>query len=336
MTRRSFLSWAAAVPLAAQGRSGLGFSPDCFVIVRQPRDPVAYLEYAHARGAGGVQASFTNPEQMQPEYLRKARERKEQLGMFLEIATRLPESDPAPFEATVKAAKECGASCIRTVCLGGRRYETFSTLEEWKKFVENSKARLAKAVPIAEKHKFPIGLENHKDFTCEEFVPLLKSYSSEYLGACFDFGNNLSLLDDAMELAEKLAPFMIATHIKDMAVEEFEDGFLMSEVALGTGALPLKKMVDVIRAARPKVNWSLDMLTRDPLVIPCLTEKYWATFESRNGVYLARTMRMVRANKRAQPLPRVTRMDRAAALEFEQQNAIKSVEYARDHLNIRL
>ena len=86
----------------------------------------------------------------------------------------------------------------------------------------------------------PVGVENHKDWTVEEMVPLLKSYSSDYLGACIDFGNNMSLLDDPMDVVEGLAPFVINTHIKDMAVEEYADGFLLSEVPLGEGILDLK------------------------------------------------------------------------------------------------
>ena len=48
---------------------------------------------------------------------------------------------------------------------------------------------------------------------------------------------------------------------------------------------PLKKMMDTILAARPDVKFSLDMLTRNPLLIPCVTDKYWATFPERNGLY---------------------------------------------------
>lgn len=40
----------------------------------------------------------------------------------------------------------------------------------------------------------------------------------------------------------------------------------------------------------------LEMITRDPREIPCLTEKYWATCDDLNGVHLARTLSQVRAN----------------------------------------
>jgi hypothetical protein len=234
------------------------------------------------------------------------------------------------------AAKQIGAWCLRSVCLSGRRYETFNTLEEWKTFVAESHARLARAIKIVEKVRIPMGLENHKDWAAEEMVPLLKQYSSEYLGTCIDWGNNMSLCDDPVELIEALAPWSLNSHIKDMAVEEYADGFYLSEVALGQGILPLKRLTASLLKSQPRTKFSLDMLTRNPLVIPCLTEKYWATFPQRNGVYLARMLRLVRANKPAKPLVRLDGMDQEARVRLEQDNVRQSVDYARDQLGLKI
>ncbi len=336
MTRREFgMSAAAAAVLQPPPiRSGLGFSPDCFVIARPPRTPLEYMEKAYSVGAGGAQAYF-DAKSMEPANLKKLRSRVEELGMFLEITTRLPEEDTTAFENGIKAAKEAGAKCLRAVCLGGRRYETFSDLESWKKFVVDSKAKIARAVPLLEKHKFALGVENHKDWIMEEMVPLLKSYSSEYLGSCIDFGNNVSLLEQTMDVAEALAPFVITTSIKDVAVEEYEEGFLLSEVPLGEGIVDVKKAVGILRQARPKVNITLDMLTRDPLKVPCLTDKYWATFPQRNGRHLAKMLSVVRQNKPAKPLLRVSQLDRETQLKVELENLRKCVVYARDELGLK-
>jgi sugar phosphate isomerase/epimerase len=310
----------------------MGFSPDCFVLARPSRSILDYIQYAYDHGAGGAQGYLTS---LDAGYIRSVRELAEKLGMYLEITMPLPKEDEREFELTVKAAKEAGARCIRSVCLNGRRYETFSSLADWNQFVAESKARLARAVRVLDRHRVRMGLENHKDWTVEQMVPLLREYDSEYLGACIDWGNNISLLDDAMELVERLAPFAVSSHIKDMAVEEYPDGFHLAEVPLGQGILPLRKMMDTIVAARPEVKFSLDMLTRNPLLIPCLTEKYWATFAERNGVYLARTLRMVRANKPRKPLVWVDRMTADSRLQLEQENIRQCVEYARDRLGLR-
>ncbi len=342
MTRRNFLATSALGTAAlAQSpqtspapppRTSMGLTPDAFAILRPPRTALEFLDQAHSIGAGGVQATLAS---LDPDYLKRVRRRTEELGMYFELLVPLPGEDTTQFEATVRAGKEAGALCIRSVCLVGRRYETFATLDQWKSFVADSKARLARAVPIVEQHRLPLGLENHKDWTAEEMPALLKSYSSEYLGANIDFGNNLSLLDDPMELIEALTPFVINTHIKDMSVEEYADGFLMSEVPLGQGFLDLKRIVPLLQSKRPGLRFSLDMITRDPLKISCLTDKYWVTFPGRNGRYLARTLALVRANKPRRPLPRVTGLDRDSQLRLEMDILTECLTYARDQLGLK-
>jgi len=76
------------------------------------------------------------------------------------------------------------------------------------------------------------------------------------------------------------------------------------------------------------------MLTRDPLKIPCLTDKYWLTFPERNGRYLAKALSYVRKNK-GERLVRVSELDREAQLRLELDNLHLSVAYARDELGLR-
>ena len=134
MTRRSFLTTAAA-PFLAAPRTQMGIATTSYMTVRRPRDTYEFLEYCHSLGAGGIQASLAS---LDPAYLKKLRSRAEQLGMYVEVMGPLPRGDGAQFEAVVKAGKEVGALCLRAACLGGRRYETFATAEDWKKFVAES------------------------------------------------------------------------------------------------------------------------------------------------------------------------------------------------------
>ena len=140
MTRRNFLA-SAAVATAVRAatppvRSSMGFSPDCFVLARPSRSGtfLDYLQYSYDRGAGGAQGMLTN---FDPAYLKSIRDLAEKLGMYVEITTMLPKDDAAAadFERVVKAAKEVGAGCMRSVCLSGRRYETFNNLPDWQNFM---------------------------------------------------------------------------------------------------------------------------------------------------------------------------------------------------------
>jgi 3-oxoisoapionate decarboxylase len=307
----------------------MGIATTSYMTAAKPKDTYAFLEHCHALGAAGIQSALNGD-------LAKTRARAEEFGMYIEAMAPLPKgSDTAPFEKALQDAKAVGALCVRSACLSGRRYETFASFAEWQQFATLSKASIQAAVSLAEKYKFPVALENHKDWTAGEMLVLMKTYSSEYLGICLDFGNNVSLLDDPMALAGTLAPYAIATHVKDMGVEAYPDGFLLSEVALGEGYLDLARMVSLVRAARPKTRFTLEMISRDPLKVPCLTEKYWATFPDRNGGYLARTLKTVQQEgTRLQALPRIDMLNHDGQLRLEEENIKACLNYAREKLDL--
>lgn len=351
MTRREFFSHAA-VPLAAPALSqkifadapiaplskmgiastsfmgaeiGAGSRPSGSPAPRpRPRDAYEFLEKCHALGAGGVQTSLNGD-------LARLRARAEQLGMYLEGMVSIPRnSDTTAFEKSLSDAKAAGALAVRAAMLSGRRYETFATLADWKKWVDQSHESLRLVLPILEKHKVVLALENHKDWTVEEMLRLLKTYQSEYLSVCLDFGNNLALLDDPIEMTEALAPYAKSTHIKDMGVRPYADGFLLSEVPLGTGVLDLPRIVSLVQKANPKTRFSLEMITRDPLKVPCLTPKYWELFPDRSGKYLAHTVKLVNERSSREPLPTVAQLSPEERLRAEEENVNACLRYIND------
>ncbi len=259
---------------------------------------------------------------LEPEYLKRLRNSAERYGMYLETMAELPKQDASGFERALEGARTAGATVVRVGCLSGRRYENFNTYDDWKRWVEQAKDSVFRAVPVAERQKIPIAIENHKDWTAAELSALVKQISSEYVGVCLDTGNNISLLDDPYEVVETLAPYTMATHFKDMAVGPDDEGFVLSEVVLGDGMLDLRRMVRTIRSARPRTNLTLEMITRNPLRVPCLTAKYWATFPDRSGYVLARTLTMVRRNA-GKPLPRIDGLSREALARLEEENVRK-------------
>jgi hypothetical protein len=200
--------------------------------------------------------------------------------------------------------------------------------------VTSSNQSVAAALPILDRYKIPLGLENHKDWTADEMHALLEKHSSEYLGVCLDFGNNISLLDEPMYVVEKLAPYAVSTHLKNMAVEPNGDGFLLSEVLLDDGFLDVQRIVLIVQQARPKTRFSLEMITRDPLKVPCLTDNYWTSFPDRNGLYLARTLKLVQKERSPKPLPRISQLSHQEQLQLENENVVACMRYAREHLEL--
>lgn len=94
----------------------------------------------------------------------------------------------------------------------------------------------------------------------------------------------------------------------------------------------MKRIVETIRKARPATRMTLEMITRDPLEVPCLTEKYWATFPDRNGKYLARTLAYVAKNAKSEALPRTKHLSKEAQIRLEDDNVKQCLHHARERL----
>jgi 3-oxoisoapionate decarboxylase len=307
----------AAAPAAAAAKPAL-----------QPFD---IIEYAHQMNVGVVEAS---PPAMDAESIKKFRERLESYNLRVIMGAPLPRDAAGveAFDAAVKACKEAGAINLRAA-MTARRYEEFDTLEKFKANFEQCQKQVALAEPILRKHRIALALENHKGWRAEEHAAWLKRVGSEWLGVHLDFGNNLALCEDPADTLKTLYPYIISSHIKDMAVEMYEDGFLLAEVPLGEGFLDVKGMVATLQKKDPKMAFNLEMMTRDPLKIPVLTPEYWPTFDDSysplSGRYLAKVLDLVRKNKPKQPLWYTSKMSPEAVLKLEDDNNRKCIEYAR-------
>lgn len=74
----------------------------------------------------------------------------------------------------------------------------------------------SEAVKIAAAHDIRLAIENHIDYNSDEILQLIRDIDSPYMGVNFDSGNFLRVLDDPIGAMEKLAPYVFATHIKDL------------------------------------------------------------------------------------------------------------------------
>lgn len=353
MTRRQILrmsSAAAALASAAapraqaqQRKTGMGIgnssysqrsSADRRSASKEPlTEPLSFLEHCHQLGAGGIQASLRSTERG---YVNQVRKLAEKYGMYVEASVRLPreQTDLDEFKRAVQAAKDAGALALRAVMLGGRRYETFDSADAFGQFAQQSWKSLTLAEPVVRKQRMKLAIENHKDWRVDELLAMLKKISSESVGVTLDTGNNVALLDDPMTTVEALAPYAYSVHIKDMGVEQYADGFLLSEVPLGEGFLDLRKIVQTVRRSQPNTRFTLEMITRDPLEIPVFTEKYWPTFDALPGRDLAMMLTTVKGRATAKPLPRISQLPPEEQLRVEDENVRKCIDYAAHTLGI--
>jgi len=295
-------------------------------------DPLVFLDHCLALGAGGIQVGIGI---RAPEYTAALRKKAEEHGAFVEGQTRLPrdKADAERFEAELRTARDSGAPVLR-IAAGERRYEQHADLRSFEDFAARTWASLCIAAPVAARCGVRLAIENHKDFRVDELLDMLRRLSSEHVGVCVDTNNSIALLEDPMAVVEALAPWAQAVHLKDLVLGPCQEGFLLGEAPLGEGILDIQAVVRVLRRARPGLRFAIEMITRDPLKIPCLSDAYWMTLPRVDARDLARTMRLVRSSAEKRPVPRVGHLPHAEKLALEDENIRRCFAYGRTQLEL--
>lgn len=144
---------------------------------------------------------------------------------------------------------------VGLIVRGGHRYLHAPPLDEQLALIAQ---RLRPLADVAATRGIRLALENHADYWAPEIVTILREVDRPNLGVRLDTGNPLAVAEDPLACARLLAPFTFTTHFKDMDVypEGRADGPRvphMMGAALGSGIVPLRKIVEVLLAHAPNV-----------------------------------------------------------------------------------
>lgn len=125
-----------------------------------------------------------------------------------------------------------------------------------------------KAVKVAADYGVRMAVENHIDFTSDEVVQLLDEVDSDWLGLNFDTANFARLLDDPIKAMRKLAPRVLATHVKDLRIHpsaSVDDWYFFSCTPVGDGFVNNRKLAEILSEAgyRGFLAAEIDMLHPD-------------------------------------------------------------------------
>jgi sugar phosphate isomerase/epimerase len=118
--------------------------------------------------------------------------------------------------------------------------------------IERLSKMFSNAVKVAKEYDIKMAMENHFDFSSDEFVTLFKNVNSPYLGLNFDSGNFLRMLDDPIQGLQKLAKYVYATHIKDLKIQKgvaANEWFFFSCTPIGDGVVDNQKLAQTLKDA---------------------------------------------------------------------------------------
>ena len=96
--------------------------------------------------------------------------------------------------------------------------------------------------PLATELGVKVALENHAgDLQGSELKALIERAGPDYVGACIDSGNPLSVGESHFTTLEKLAPYVVMSHIRDTAVWAHPQGAAAQWVPMGEGNVNIEQ-----------------------------------------------------------------------------------------------
>jgi sugar phosphate isomerase/epimerase len=232
--------------------------------------------------------------------LREIRSHADELGLYLEAGlgkvnpyalAEAPELRAAGdgdtrlgFERMLRASAEIGCTELwvatanyKAQFRGNLAYDRFRTDVAWAEQLRASEAFLKVLAPIARDLGMHMNLETHEEITTFEVVRLVEAVGPDVMGITFDVGNVVQRGESPVRAAERVAPYVRQTHMKDVVLAFVPHGVQRQPRPCGQGLVDFDAILPSLARQQPQLNLSIE----NP------TERSLATFEFFNPVWHA-------------------------------------------------
>jgi len=119
-------------------------------------------------------------------------------------------------------------------------------------------ATLREVSKMAQDHEVAVTIHT-SHFTADEYVQIMESVDSPYVGLCLDTANSFLVLQDPVEFAKRVAPWVKSTHLKDSCIYlQPEGAHWLGGCPLGRGSVDLPAIVELLYKANPEINLSIE------------------------------------------------------------------------------
>lgn len=246
----------------------------------------------------------------------------------------LVDSDCEAFGQFLRASARLGAKVARalisTILCGDRR----SVPGGWIARLSAVASRLREVLPLAEELGLCVALENHQDATADDLMRLHEmSGASPAYGITFDTGNPLSVGEDPVKTARRIAPLIRHVHLKDYTIHFAPEGYRLARCAAGEGCIDFPAILQIVRDNGPEVIPGIEIAAQPTRTIPLLEEGWWACFPPRHAHDFIDALRVLWKKGRPSHEPYSSAWERGEdsdTVSIEEWNLIRrSVDYFR-------
>ncbi len=191
-------------------------------------------------------------------------------------------------------AAEMGAKVVRAtlshILCGDRR----GLAGGWETYMEALAQRLREVLPHAETVGVALAVENHQDATSDDLLRLhAMSGNSLAYGVTLDAGNPLSVGEDPVEFAQRIAPLIRHAHLKDYTIHFAQEGYRLVRCAAGDGVVAFPEILEIIRGNGHHVVPAIEIAAQATRTIPLLEADWWACYPPTPATRLIPALRIL-------------------------------------------
>ncbi|WP_218917559.1 sugar phosphate isomerase/epimerase family protein [Paenibacillus stellifer] len=246
------------------------------------KGPVGVLEEAKSLGMEGVffRTILDVSPQLDRSVIREVRQRADELGLYLEAGLGKVNPYANPETPEVRAAGDgdtlLGFRRMMEVCAefgihelwvstaGAKPYkgrfgtDRFRTDVSWEEQLEATRRFMLKLKPFARDLGIHLNLETHEEITTFELLRLIEAVGEDTVGIVFDTANVLMRGEHPVMAAQRIAPYVRQTHLKDAYVELVDGGAYHRSLPCGTGLIDFTAIIEELHRHRPDLHLTFE------------------------------------------------------------------------------
>jgi sugar phosphate isomerase/epimerase len=247
------------------------------------RGPLKSFDHAREMGVEGLffRTVLEMSPTLDPGELAEIRAHADALGMYLETGLGKVNPYASPEMPELRAIgdgdirlgfERMMTACARIGCRelwigtanykgayrGMHAYDRFRTDVTWDEQLAASVRFLHKLAPIARDLGIHLNLETHEEITTFECVRVVEAVGPDVMGIVFDTSNVLQRAEDPVMAAQRIAPYVRQTHVKDSALWFGDDCVYRQGRNCGDGVVDFAAILPILAAAKPDLNLSIE------------------------------------------------------------------------------